>query len=120
MAHFAELSNNNIVKRVIVVDNYNILNQLGVESEDVGIQFCKSLYGADTIWLQTSYNAAFRKNFAGIDFTYDSELDAFIPPKLYSSWVLNETICQWEPPIPYPTDDKQYEWDDNTQSWVEI
>lgn len=120
MAHFAELSDNNIVKQVIVVNNVDILNQYGIESEDEGIQFCKSLYGADTIWLQTSYNAAFRKNFAGIDFTYDSNLDAFIPPKPYNSWILNETICQWEPPIPYPTDDKQYVWNDNDQSWVEV
>jgi hypothetical protein len=79
MAHFAELNENNVVTRVIVVHNNELLDN-GVESEAKGIAFCKSLFGGE--WVQTSYNSNFRENFAGIGYTYDQELDAFIPPNL--------------------------------------
>lgn len=120
MAHFAELDNNNIVRTVIVVDN-SALNDLPFpESEPVGVMFCQSLYGEDTIWRQTSYNANFRKNYAGIGYVYDVALDAFIPPSPYPSWILNTDTCVWEPPFPYPNDKKDYYWDEATQNWVEI
>lgn len=120
MAHFAELSKNSVVKQVIVIDNVNTLDVDGNESEAQGIKFCKSLYGEHTEWVQTSYTATFRKHFAGIGFKYDRERDAFIPPPPYPSWVLDESVYQWKPPVPYPTDSKFYEWDEPTVSWIEI
>jgi hypothetical protein len=99
MAHFAELDTNNVVLRVIVVGNNMILNADGQESETVGVAFCHSLFGSDTIWVQTSYNGNFRKNYAGIGYTYDSVRNAFIPPKPEGDeWVLNEDTCQWYDP----------------------
>jgi hypothetical protein len=118
MAHFAELDNDNNVIRVIVVDNNDILDENGNESEEVGINFCTQLLGG--IWKQTSYNATFRKNYAGIGFTYDAEKDAFIPPKPFSKWVLNEDTCNWEAPVAYPDDEKRYAWNDNKGEWEEL
>lgn len=116
MAHFAELDANNTVVRVIVVHNNDLLDN-GVESEQKGIEFCKSLFGNDTVWVQTSYNRAFRKNYAGFGFTYDAQRDAFIPPQTFNGWILNETTCIWEAPIPYPNDGNAYRWNENTSSW---
>ena len=118
MAHFAELDSNNTVLRVIVVNNNDILDSNGQESEEVGINFCKGLFGGE--WKQTSYNASFRKNYAGIGYTYDSVLDAFIPPQPYPSWVLNQSTCLWEAPVPMPTDGQLYSWDEATTSWVVV
>lgn len=96
MAHFAELDENNIVLRVIVVSNEMILDENGKESELVGISFCQSLFGGNTKWVQTSYNGNFRKNYAGIGFTYDLQKDAFIPPKPNDgNWIFNEETCNW-------------------------
>lgn len=117
MAHFAKLDGNNIVTEVIVVHNNELLDN-GVESEAKGIAFCQSLFGGN--WKQTSYNGNIRKNFAGIGFTYDSGRDAFIPPKPYNSWVLDESTCHWEPPVAMPDDGKLYRWDEDTVSWVEV
>lgn len=119
MAHFAHLDENSFVINVIVVNNAVLNNTEFPFSEQIGVDFCKSLYGQDTIWKQTSYNASFRKNFAGIGYTYDSTRDAFIPPKPYPSWLLNESTCTWDAPVPYPNDGKVYIWDENTLSWVE-
>jgi len=94
MAHFAELGLNNTVLRVIVVHNNELLDENSVEQEVKGADFCRNLFGGT--WVQTSYNANSRKNFAGAGFTYDSERDAFIPPKPAGNWVLNEETCQWE------------------------
>jgi hypothetical protein len=118
MAHFAELDNDNNVIRVIVVDNNDILDENGNESEEVGINFCTQLLGG--IWKQTSYNATFRKNYAGIGYTFDAEKDAFIPPKPFSKWVLNEDTCLWEAPVAYPDDEKRYTWNDNKGEWEEL
>jgi hypothetical protein len=118
MAHFAELDSDNNVIRVIVVDNNDILDENGNESEEVGINFCTQLLGG--IWKQTSYNATFRKNYAGIGFTYNAEKDAFIPPKPFSKWVLNEDTCNWEAPVAYPDDEKRYAWNDNKGEWEEL
>jgi len=115
MAHFAEIGLNNIVQQIIVVDNNELLDDNGVEQESKGQEFCRNLLGGT--WIQTSYNGSFRKNFAGAGYTYDSERDAFIPPKHYNSWVLNEETCLWQPPVAYPTDGSLYTWNENTQSW---
>ena len=120
MAHFAQLDENNIVTQVIVVSNDDIKDSEGNESELTGIAFCKSLLGPNTIWKQTSYNNSIRKNYAGIGFTYDATLDAFIAPKPYNSWILNETSCIWEAPVAYPNDGNMYAWDEETTSWVSI
>jgi len=129
MASFAELNSENIVLRVISIHNNELLDN-GVELENKGIQFCKSLYGQDTFWKQTSYNTQrgehtlggtpFRKNHAVKGYTYDSNKDAFIPPKPFNSWILNENTCHWECPIPYPTDGSKYKiynWNEQNQSW---
>lgn len=120
MAHFAQIDSDNIVTQVIVINNDDILDSSNNESEAIGITVCKSIHGASTNWVQTSYNGNFRKNYAGIGFEYDSTRDAFIPPKLFDSWVLNETTCRWDPPVAYPTDGALYEWDEATTSWQTI
>ena len=117
MAHFAEIGLNNTVLRVIVVHNNEVIDVEGNENEQRGIDFCRNLFGGT--WLQTSYNGNMRKNFAGAGFTYDSDRDAFIPPKPYNSWVLNEDTCLWEAPVPMPEGDAYYVWDEATTSWVE-
>jgi hypothetical protein len=117
MAHFAQLENN-IVTKVIVVANQDILDENGQESEQKGIDFCSNLLGGT--WKQTSYNGNIRKNYAGIGYTYDEGRDAFIAPKPFNSWLLDETTCQWKAPVDMPTDDKMYSWDEDTLSWKEI
>jgi hypothetical protein len=119
MAHFAQLDQNNIVTQVIVVPNNELLDN-GVESESKGIDFCKSLYGANTVWKQTCYDGTFRRNFAGIGFLYNQLRDAFIPPRPYATWVLNNSTYQWEAPVPYPNDNRQYAWDEYTNNWADI
>ena len=118
MAHFAEIGLNNTVLRVVVVANAELLDENGVEREGKGAEFCHGLFGGT--WVQTSYNSNFRKNFAGAGFTYDSGRDAFIPPKPYDSWLLDEETCRWLPPIPMPDDNSDYAWDEETVSWVAI
>lgn len=119
MAHFAELDANNVVLRVIVVNNKDTSDANGVEKEYIGAAFCERLFGGT--WKQTSYNGNFRKNYAGIGFTYDATRDAFVPPKPQEgTWVFNEDTCQWERPLPMPKDGKTYNWDEATQSWVKI
>ena len=117
MAHFAKLENN-VVTQVIVVSNQDILNEQGKESEEKGIAFCSNLLGGT--WLQTSYNGTIRKNYAGIGYTYDEGRDAFIAPKPFVSWILDEVTCQWKAPVDMPTDDKKYTWDEEDTSWVEV
>jgi len=119
MAHFA-LIKDTIVQQVIVVGNADLTNSEGNEQEALGVAFCHSLLGTDGTWMQTSYNGNIRKNFAGIGNTYDLTRDAFIAPKPYASWVLNESTCRWEAPTPYPDDDNAYEWDESTNSWVKV
>jgi hypothetical protein len=118
MAHFAQLDANNVVTQVIVVANKDTADAEGVEKEHIGAAFCERLLGG--VWKQTSYNANMRKNYAGIGFTYDADRDAFIPPKPFNSWTLNEDTCQWQAPVAMPDDGKMYRWDEDTTSWVEI
>jgi hypothetical protein len=120
MAHFAQLDNNNVVINVIVVHNNELLDENGNEVEQKGIEFCKSLFGQDTNWIQTSYNGNFRKNYACFGGTYDPKLDGFISRKPYSSWILNTDTCRYEAPIPRPNDDKLYIWNENILNWEEI
>jgi hypothetical protein len=121
VAHFAEIGLNNTVLRVIVVHNNELLDEHGVEQEAKGAEFCRNLFGGT--WVQTSYNGNKRKNYAGQGFTYDSTRDAFIPPKPFASWLLNEDTCQWYAPVPFPTDIgtpealKRYVWNEDAQQW---
>ncbi len=103
MSHFAKIENG-VVANVIVAEQ-DFINS--------------GLVGDSFLWVQTSYNSNFRKHFASIGFTYDQARDAFIPPKLYPSWLLNEDTCQYDPPIPYPDDGQEYSWDEATTSWKE-
>ena len=116
MAHFAKIGLNNKVIEVQTVVNEVLHDSNGVEQEVNGIDFLTKLTGW-SIWKQTSYNNNFRKNFAGIGFTYDEDRDAFIPPQLFNSWTLNETTCLWEAPVAYPTDGQKYIWNEETISW---
>jgi hypothetical protein len=118
MAHFAQLDENNVVTQVIVVNNNELLDENGIEQESKGIAFCQALFGGN--WKQTSYNGNTRKNYAGIGYTYDDSRNAFIPPKPYNSWLLNEDTCQWEAPVSYPDDGNKYEWNEETISWTLI
>lgn len=119
MAHFAEINSDNIVLRVLVTDN---------EMPNEGLDFLVQNLGGT--WVKTSYNTMggqhrlggtpLRKNFAGIGYIYDQERDAFIPPKPFDSFILNEETCLWEPPVPYPTDGKVYDWNEELGDWVEV
>ena len=122
MAHFAEVDENNIVTRVLVVDN---------AYEDNGQEFLANTLGLGGTWKRTSYNTQggvhtnggtpFRKNYAGIGYSYDAARDAFIPPKPFNSWVLNEDTCLWNAPTPMPVEEgKFFRWDEDTTSWVEV
>ena len=118
MAHFAQLDENNVVTQVIVVANSDTADASGVEKEHIGAAFCERLFGGT--WKQTSYNGNKRKNYAGIGFTYNADIDAFVPPKPFASWTLNNDTAQWEAPTPMPEDGKMYSWDEATTSWVEV
>ena len=118
MAHFAKINSDNIVETVVVVSNDV------ATTEQAGVDFLNTLYGTSDVWKQTSYNTygnehklggtPFRKNFAGMGYTYDSSKDAFIEPQPYPSWTMDETTCLWDAPIPYPEDGKSYVWDEQT------
>ena len=124
MAHFAKINESNIVTQVVVV------NDSDGNNDTDGQNFLNNLFKTTHTWKKTSYNTygnthrlggtPYRKNFASVGFTYDSSRDAFIEPKPYNSWTLNETTCLWESPVAYPSDGKSYEWDEDNKQWVEI
>ena len=126
MAHFAKLDENNIVVTVHVLHNNELLVD-GVETEQKGIDFLNTTHNTNDIWKQTSHNTfsgrhklggtPFRKNHAAIGYTYDEDRDAFIPKQPFASWTLNETTCQWEPPVVKPIDNNDYNWNEETQQW---
>jgi hypothetical protein len=132
MASFAKLNSANIVITVESVVNEVLKDSNGIEQEQLGIDFLRTLYNEpNAVWKQTSYNTIggvhnnggtpFRKNHAGIDYTYDETRNAFIPPKPYNSWILNEDTCNWDAPIPMPSDasiDKRYTWNEENQNWT--
>jgi hypothetical protein len=115
MAHFAEINDQSIVQRVIVVANEVLLDENGVEQEALGAAFCTDLLGGT--WKQTSYNGTIRKNFAASGFSYDTSRDAFLPPRPFASWTLDEENCHWQAPVAHPSDDNEYEWDEVNQAW---
>jgi hypothetical protein len=116
MATFAKIGLNNKVIEVLSVHNNELLDSNGVEQEVNGIDFLTKLTGW-SIWAQTSYNNNFRKNHAGIGYTYDEDRDAFISKKPYNSWILNETTCQWEAPVALPDTENRYNWNEINQNW---
>ena len=116
MAHFAEIIDG-IVARVIVVNNADTA-QGGVEDGAIGAAFCHNLLGGE--WVQTSYNGNMRKNYAGIGYTYDTARDAFIAPKPWASWVLDEATCRWTAPVTMPSAGGPWRWDEDTESWVAV
>jgi hypothetical protein len=120
MAHFAKLDNDNIVTKIIVVHNNELLDDNNVESEIKGIAFCNSI--EEGKWVQTSYNDSFRNVFAGIGFTYDYEFDVFIEPKPFPSWKLNYTTFDWEAPVskPEPTQGYRLVWSELNQEWAQV
>jgi len=129
MASFAKLNSENIVERVESVVNEVLKDSNGVEQENIGIEFLKTLYNEpNAVWKQSSYNTVrgihllggtpFRKNHAGIGFTYDQTRDAFIEKKPFNSWILNETTCQWEAPVAYPNDGQFYKWNEEILNWI--
>ena len=119
MAHFAKLDANNIVVDVNCLHNDELLDN-GVESEAKGIEFLTNWSGGYSNWKQTSHNGNFRKNYAGVGYVYDADRDAFIAPKPFDSWLLDETTLVWSAPVPYPQDGKQYQWNEPTTAWVEL
>jgi hypothetical protein len=119
MAHFAKLDENNIVLEVHVIHNNELLDESGVESESKGIEFLTAWSNGHSNWKQTSYNGNMRKNYAGIGYTYRQDIDAFVPPKPFASWLLNAN-AQWEAPVAMPTDGKMYSWDEEAVNWVEV
>ena len=126
MAHFSRLDENNVVTQVIVVANEDTADSNGVEVEEIGVAFCKKLLGAETNWKQTSYNGNFRKRYAGVGYSWNAELNAFIPPIPFPSFVLNEETADWESPLgpaPELTEEEVearsfYKWDEENQEWV--
>ena len=132
MAHFAQLDENNVVTNVIVVSNDDTSDNNGVESEGIGVAFCQQLLGADTNWNQTSYNGNIRVRYAGIGYSYNESLNAFVPPQPYASWTLDNGTADWVSPLgaaPALTAEQEaarsyYTWDesayqaDNTTGWV--
>jgi hypothetical protein len=126
MASFAKIGLNNKVIEILSVVNEVLHDSNGIEQEVIGIDFLTKLTGYP-LWKQTSYNTIggihnnggtpLRKNHAGIGYTYDEDRDAFIPPKPFNSWILNENTCLWESPIPYPQDNNRYNWNEQNQSW---
>lgn len=131
MAHFARLNTDNVVEQVIVVANKDTSDNNGVEEEIIGIAFCKKLFGSNTNWKQTSYNGNFRVRYAGVGYSYDPSLDAFVPPKPFASWVIDNDTINWKAPLEEPTLTQEqidagsyYRWDedvhqaDNTNGWV--
>jgi len=128
MAHFAELDSNNIVIRVLVVRNIDITDENGQEQEQLGIAFLQRLFGGN--WKQTSYNTtynhhpygtAFRGNFAGTGYIYDELNDVFYPPNgPFPSWTLDNITWEWVAPVPYPSDKKLYDWNEETKTWIRI
>jgi hypothetical protein len=121
MAYFAKLGTGNIIEQVISINNSVITDSNGIEQEQLGVDFINKLYNTRDVWKQTSYNGNFRKNYAGIGYQYDQMRDAFIPPKPFNSWILNEDTCLWNAPVAMPTteleDNQYYSWNESIINW---
>lgn len=120
MAHFAKLDENNVVLEVNVVNNSDLGDAPFPESEAIGIAFLTQWSGGYTNWKQTSYNSNFRKNYAGIGYTYRVDIDAFVAPQPYPSWTLDNATGKWIPPVPRPDEENVYRWDEDNQQWVGV
>ena len=120
MAYFAKLNNQNLVLEVNVVNDIDVNYLEFPASEAVGIAFLTNWSGGYSNWKQTSELGKYRKHYGSVGFTYDVNLDAFIPPKPFNSWLFNEDRCVWEPPVSYPNDGKYYMWNEETLSWAEV
>lgn len=126
MAHFAELDENNIVKRTIVIDNSELLDAQGNEQEALGIAYCENHFGGK--WVQTSYNRKFRKHYATNGYRYDEQLNAFVPPQPYPSWTFNADYATWVCPVAEPSPSMghengklfKYEWNESDQKWDKV
>jgi hypothetical protein len=116
MAHFAHIENG-IVQQVIAIRDNDAQDPAPFYSEPMGQAFIRDKLKLAGEWRQTSYNGTFRKNYAGLGYRYDEVLDAFIPPKPYPSWVVNEETCLWEAPVPYPEGGEPYNWNEEEQRW---
>lgn len=110
MAHFAKIENNIVIEVIVLSDDY----------ESIGHDYLANTLGLGGEWVQTSYNSKIRKNFAGTGYSYDRKRDAFIPPKSFNSWVLDEETCQWQAPLQYPNDGFSYEWNEEITSWDKV
>lgn len=122
MAHFAKLNQDNLVIDVIVVANDVLLDSNNEEQEQLGIDFLNLTFGEHN-WKQTSFNGSFRKNYASVGYSFNEDLNTFIPEKPFNSWILNEDTCQWDSPKPQPEENSPsigYAWDEQIQEWVEI
>ncbi len=120
MAHFAEIDDDNIVQRVVVISNEDLLDASGNESEEIGIAVCKNIFGQDTRWKQTSYNNNFRRKYAGIGDKYEVSADLFYSPEPpFPSWTLDAGF-DWQPPVSMPSDGQQYMWDEETLTWIVV
>lgn len=117
MAYFAQLDENNTVINVISISN-DVCPDPAPDNEQLGIDYIVDTLGLVGTWRQTSFHSSFRKNYASVGGTYSSDLDAFIPPQPYPSWILNETSCQWEAPVPMPPGPTFYYWDESAQEWI--
>ena len=121
MAYFAKLGTGNIIEKVISINNSVITDNNGIEKEKLGVDFINKLYNTRDVWKQTSYNNNIRKNFAGIGYQYDQTRDAFIPPKPFNSWILNEDTCLWKAPVGMPTtvleENEYYSWNESIINW---
>ena len=136
MAHFAEIDESNIVRRVVVISNDILIDENGDESEAQGVAFCQQLYPNSGTWLQTSYNSSFRKNYAFVGMKYRSDLDAFVGDSPDRDWVFNQETCRWEPPASWVLNeetnkweapvvrpdatDGDYRWNETNQTWDAI
>ena len=121
MAYFAKLGTGNIVEQIISINNAVITDVNGNEQEQLGVDFINKLYNTRDVWKQTSYNNNIRKNYAGIGYQYDQQRDAFIPPKPFNSWILNEDTCRWNAPVAIPTEELEqnqyYSWNESIVNW---
>lgn len=119
MAHFAEIDKNNVVLRVVVVNNDDCLDGNNIEQEAIGVAFCQKLFGANTCWVQTSYNHKFRRQYAGIGYLYFEPLDVFVEPQPYPSWTFDTETANWVSPVPKPSVSEIYTiiWDEENKEW---
>ena len=120
MAYFAQIDQNNIVTQIVVVNNDVILNSNGIPSEELGIEYCKNIFGNDTEWKQTFTDGQFRVRYAGIGYLYDDEFDAFIEPQPYLSWILDHSTLEWIAPVSLPDEENHYVWDEENIQWIKV